>query len=244
VVQVGAGGIGHILAPNVVQFLAALLPDKAVRIVLCDGDLFEPRNTYRMDVPDFDNKAVAVATDLERRFGRPGLQIRAVPQHMTRQNVAQIIRCGDCVMLAVDNHNTRSLASERCAQLDDVVLISGGNDGVESGRTGTYGSVQVFIRVGGRDRTAPFGRFHPEIANPADRNPADVLDCMEAQAQGAAQLRFANLAVASAMCNALLRLLMLPAQPMYDEVCLDILEAISMPQWLSSPEVQKQLRVG
>ena len=45
---------------------------------------------------------------------------------------------------------------------------------------------------------------------------------------------FANFAAASAMCSALLRLLMPPPgeQP-YDEVSLDILDARSLPHWLS-----------
>ena len=231
VVVIGAGGIGHILAHHVVLFLASLRDD-TFRVLLCDGDAFALENTYRMDVPDFDNKAAAMASMLQERFGRPELSIRWISEYVTSANVEQIIQSGDCVLLGVDNHASRKLVSDRCSGLDDIVLISGGNDGVEAGKTGTYGNVQVYMRVGGRDLTAPLDRFHPEVAQPADRNPAD-LDCMELAGAGAPQLHFANLAVASAMCNALLRLLMVPVEPMYDEVCLDILEGINMPHRLT-----------
>src|SRR5262249_62417186 len=116
-----------------------------------------PENTYRMDVPDFDNKAVAAANSLARLFGRPGLHLRWVPQYVTRENV-QTIQAGDCVLLCVDNHATRKLVRDRCAELPDVVLISGGNDGVENGQAGTHGNVQVYVRTGGRDLNPPLGR--------------------------------------------------------------------------------------
>jgi hypothetical protein len=89
------------------------------------------------------------------------------------------------------------------------------------------------VRRVGRDVTAPLDRFHPEIAHPQDRAPHD-LSCLELIAAGTAQIGFVNLAVASAMCNALLRLMMPELQqPMYDEVGLDIAEGVSMPHWLS-----------
>ncbi|MBI3464785.1 MAG: ThiF family adenylyltransferase [Planctomycetes bacterium] len=235
IVQIGAGGIGHILAHHVVLFLASLRDD-AFRILLCDGDAFALENTYRMDVPEFDNKAAAMAGILQERFGRPGLSIRWVSEYVTTANVEQVIQSGDCVLLCVDNHATRKLVSDRCIGMEDVVLISGGNDGVEAEKTGTYGNVQAHVRAGGHDLTAPLDRFHPEIAHPPDRNPAD-LDCIELAGAGAPQLHFANLAVASAMCNALLRLLMMPGEAMYDEVCLDILEGLSVPHRMSVPAI-------
>ena len=114
-----------------------------------------------------------------------------------------------------------------------MVLISGGNDGLEQGLGGTYGNVQVHVRQGGINLTAPLTQFHPEIAPPQDVSPADA-SCRELAAAGVPQLSFTNLAVASAMCNALLRLLMPRQQPMYDEVALDVWEALSRPHWLST----------
>ncbi|HVS40221.1 MAG TPA: ThiF family adenylyltransferase, partial [Gemmataceae bacterium] len=234
IVLIGLGGIGLILARYLTLFLSAFR-DVEFRLVLCDGDAFEPANAYRMDVPDFDNKAAAVAAELTRLFGRGGLHVRFVPEYVTAQNAGDVIRPGDCVLLAVDNHATRLLVSQRCGRLDDVVLISGGNDGVEGNLDGTYGNVQIHVRRGGRDENPALEQFHPEIASPADRSPSE-LDCLELAAGGAPQMLFANLAMASAMCNALLRLLAPGRERMYDEACLDIHAGVCTPHWLTAPK--------
>jgi hypothetical protein len=231
VVQIGLGGIGTPLARLVVHFLASFR-EQEFRVVLCDGDAFEPDNAYRMDVPDFGNKAAAVARDLGQRFGRPGLHLRWVPEYLTVRNARKVITEGDLVLATVDNHATRKLIGDRCRRLRNVTLISGGNDGVEDGRRGTYGNVQVYARAGGRDLHPPLDRFHPEIARPADRNPAD-LDCLELAGAHAPQISLVNAAVATAMAGALLRLLMAP-EKMYDEISLDIFEGVSVPHWLAA----------
>jgi hypothetical protein len=83
---------------------------------------------------------------------------------------------------------------------------------------------------------APLDYFHPEIANPQDVSP-DEKDCMEMAAQGAPQLLPMNLAMASAILSAVVRFLMPPdGETMYDEVCLDILDATMVPQWLTRPQ--------
>jgi hypothetical protein len=102
----------------------------------------------------------------------------------------------DLVFLCVDNHKSRKLVSARAGRLRDCVLISCGNDGVENGRTGTYGNVQVYIRRSGRNVTNPLTRFHPEIARPVDKRP-DEAGCMELAAS-AAQIGITNVAVAAA----------------------------------------------
>jgi len=239
VVLIGLGGIGLHVAGPLVTFLGSLgdglAGEDAVQLVLCDGDEFAPENLYRMDVPSFGNKAQVVGQELLGRLRSPALAVRWVSQYVAQDNVGELIREGDCVLLACDNHATRQLVGRHCAsgRLSSIVLISGGNDGIEGGLSGTYGNVQVYVRDGGRDLTAPLERFHPEIADPADRVP-DELDCLEMAAAGAPQLSFVNLAVASAMCNALVRLMMRGDRPMYDEVALDILEATSAPLWLST----------
>lgn len=233
VVVIGLGGIGLILTRYLVLFLSSL-KDEEFRIVLCDGDAYEPDNSYRMDIPDFDNKATAVAQQLSQTFGREGLHVRWVPSYVTAKNVHEVVRDGDCVLLCVDNHATRKLVGDHCKKLRDVVLISGGNDGVEEGLEGCYGNVQVYARAKGKDLNPPLDLYHPEIAQPGDRNPAE-LDCLEAAAGGAPQILFVNLAVASAMANALWRL-MKRGRPMYDEACLDIFEGVSAPHYLGTPD--------
>ena len=234
IVIVGLGGIGSVLARYLIIFLAALSDE--FRVLLCDGDAFEPGNSYRMDVPSFENKATAMAAELSRAFTRPGLSIRALPQYLTAANAGQMIAPGDGVFLCVDNHASRKVASQRMSELADGVLISGGNEGIGPGERGTYGNVQVWVREGGIDTAgAPLDRFHPEIANPQDKNP-DELDCMELAAQGTPQLALTNLALASAMLSALLRIVMLPpGETMYDEICLDILDGKSIAYWVTRP---------
>jgi molybdopterin/thiamine biosynthesis adenylyltransferase len=243
VVIIGLGGIGLFLARTLVVFLAGLLrpmrrhqQNSEITLVLCDGDAFDvAANAYRMDIPGAGNKAVALGQELIERFDDPGLNVRWHAEYVTEDNVYRIIAPGDCIFLACDNHATRHLVGRRCQETDmiDVVLISGGNDGMEGDLRGTYGNVQVYLRQAGQEVTAPLDRFHPEIASPADQSPAD-LSCLEAAVAGAAQLVFANMAVASAMCNALLRLMMpIEGEGPYDEISLDILDAVSLPHWLS-----------
>ena len=201
IVQIGLGGIGQILSRYLTLFLSAL-KDHEFHVVYVDGDAFEPDNSYRMDVPDFINKAEATCHSLGERFGRPGLHLRWVPEYVTSKNIKKIIGEGDFVVAGLDNHKSRLLLSRRLRKLKSGVLISGGNDGVEpdTRQRGTYGNVQVYVRANGKDVTPPLEKFHPEIATPADKSPAE-LDCLELAGGGAPQLGFANLAVASAMCN-------------------------------------------
>jgi predicted ThiF/HesA family dinucleotide-utilizing enzyme len=236
VLVIGLGGVGLPLARAIATFLAGLcfaIDALTVRLVLCDGDGYLEENTYRMDIPGLGNKAGALGADLLERFTCPNFLVRWVAEYVTPANVGRLIQDHDCVLLACDNHATRHLVGQHCAALPNVTLISGGNDGVEEGLRGTYGNVQVHVRRNGQDWTAPLDRFHPEIAHPQDRSPHDM-SCLELVSAGVPQILFVNLAVASAMCNALLRLMMAEVgQPMYDEVGLDILDAVSMPHWLS-----------
>jgi hypothetical protein len=236
VVVIGLGGIGLPLARSIATFLGGIcyaVESLEVRLVLQDGDSFQDENTYRMDVPSLGNKAEALGHELLQRISCPNLLVRWVTEFVTPDNVTQAVRNRDCVFLACDNHATRNVVGRCCSTLDQVTLISGGNDGVEDGLRGTSGNVQVHLRRDGRDRTAPLDRFHPEIAAPADRQPHEV-SCLELIQAGVPQISFVNLAVASAMCNALLRLMMpVVDEPMYDEVTLDIAAGVSVPHWLS-----------
>lgn len=227
---IGLGGIGSILATYLTMFLAALR-DSTVRMLLIDGDAFEERNRERMDVPELGNKATAWCRVLLGKFGRPRLSIRPVDSFVRTDNVEQIISERDVCFACVDNHATRKLVSDRCQMLSDIVLISGGNDGVEGGQRGTYGNVQVFRRRGGVEMSPPLTRFHPEIREPSDKVPE--VSCADLAATTAPQILFANLAAASAMLNALYRILRVDQKdPMYAEACFDILEAKMVPHWL------------
>jgi len=241
VVFIGLGGVGKYVSQSAAAFLSGLqgaMPSQETNLLLVDGDEFSISNTYRMDVPEFGNKAEAIGKGLLQSFDVPGFSVRWKPEYVTPDNVAEIIKSGDCVFLCVDNHATRKLVSDHCQTLRDVVLISGGNDGVDEGLRGTYGNVQVYLREEWDDLTAPLTQFHPEIASPQDKAPHEM-DCLELAAAGIPQITMVNMTVAAWMVNSLMRLMMpVEGERMWDEVCFDIIEGVSTPQWLSGPQME------
>jgi hypothetical protein len=140
--------------------------------------------------------ATVLACELAQVYG-DRVTLIPVPDYVTPENVAELIGEGDIVFCLPDNHFTRRVVELRCGELRDVALFCGGNDGIENGKTGTFGNVQVYLRSNGRDLTNPISRFHPEIETPADRGPG-AAGCA-AQLTSAPQLAFTNLAVASAL---------------------------------------------
>jgi hypothetical protein len=85
------------------------------------------------------------------------------------------------------------ITSKYCNNLNDVTLISGGNEF-------TDGNVQIYVRKGGKDLTPDLCAYHPEIANPDDKLPEEM-SCEEL-ANSEPQLYFTNVWVATLMCAA------------------------------------------
>jgi predicted ThiF/HesA family dinucleotide-utilizing enzyme len=191
---IGLGGVGAVVAQAMAQFLASRGGRRALWLI--DGDRYEGGNRDRVLFEAYENKAIAKARELSRATGGH-VAVRPVPEYATPQNVARLVVDGDIVFACVDNHASRRLIGNRCRRLRDAVLISGGNDGIEAGQTGTCGNAQIFVRAAGLDRTNHVARYHPEVARPADRRP-DQLGC-DALTPSAPQLLFTNLAVGAAM---------------------------------------------
>ncbi len=212
---IGIGGIGCALLPFLCRFLN--YAGERARLTLIDGDGFERANAARQAFSRLGNKAEVKAQELAREF--EALSLRAVPEFVTAANVGRLITAGDLVFLMVDNHATRRLVSDHAVTLAAVTLISGGNDY-------TDGNVQVYLRNRGLDLTPSLTRYHPEIAAPADRNPAE-LSCEELMAAGAPQLLFANLTVATLMLNAFYA--WRQGALGYSEVYLDIIQNLTRP---------------
>ena len=140
----------------------------------------------------------------------------------------KLIKAGDFVFSCVDNHPTRKLVSEHWERLADVVLFSGGNEGVNPPHErGTYGNVQVAVRRDGENVTVPITRYHPEITRTKEKLPHEV-GCGQLVAS-TPQILFTNFAVASAMLNAFFA--QLCDRLSYQEVKLDILDARLLPQF-------------
>jgi molybdopterin/thiamine biosynthesis adenylyltransferase len=195
---IGLGGIGSHVAWGIAQFLAFRAPGS--RLFLVDGDVYEERNRERMRFAESGtNKAVVQAVELAAAFG-DAVTVVPVNRWASPTTIHRIMGERDLVFLCVDNHKTRKLASRRAQRLDDCVLISSGNDGVDSTHTGTFGNVQIYIRNRSRNVTNPLTRFHREIARPLDKRP-DEMGCVELAAS-APQIGLTNLAVASASLSA------------------------------------------
>lgn len=216
---IGLGGIGSPVAQALAQFLGASASPGHV-LYLVDGDVYEEKNRARVAFQGGGNKAISKAHELTLTCGS-AVTIIPVPRYVTSRTVHRVIEDRDVVLLAVDNHATRRVVSNRCRRLRDVLLISGGNDGIEDGREGTFGNVLIYQRVSGRDITNPLTRHHPEIARPRDKRP-DEVGCL-ALAQSAPQLLFTNLAVAAGMLGAFYA--WLSGRSVWDEVFLDIGQA-------------------
>lgn len=216
-VVIGLGGIGSPVAQALVQFLSS--GKNRSEVLLVDGDTYEESNRSRVVFGECDNKAYSKVSELGA-LTRGSVTLLPIPKYITPHNVRHVIENGDVVFLCVDNHATRKCISKHCERLDNVLLISGGNDGVEEGRTGTFGNVMAYERKGGKDITNPLDRIHPEIAHPGDKRP-DQLSCLELAMTSAPQLLFTNMAVAAAMLGTFYARLAGPLP--YEELYLNIL---------------------
>ncbi len=228
---IGLGGVGSVVARYGAVFLASL--GTPARLVLIDGDAFEPSNATRMLFAGPGKKAAVLRDELVARFGESLLSIAAVEEYVSAANAPRLLRDGDTVLLAVDNHATRRLVSDFCAErLADVCLISAGNDGigVDGGgraRRGTFGNCQIYLRRDGADVTPSLTEYHPEIRDPADRLPTETdADCVTL-AVSTPQILFANLMAACSMMNALW--LSLCGALHYHEICFDVADGLMRP---------------
>ncbi len=227
---VGLGGVGSIVARYLAVFLASL--DQALRLVLIDGDSFEESNAARQLFAYAGNKARVVSDELLDRLAGSLLTIEAIEEYLTPDNTERLIREGDFVLAALDNHKTRLLLTQRASQLRNVAFISGGNDGVGPetadgpAQRGTMGSIQVQLRREGRDITPPLTHYHPEIANPVDRRP-DELDCIEAL-QSQPQMLFTNMMTATCILTTLM-LQVCDGALHYSELSFDVADGVMRP---------------
>lgn len=217
---IGSGGIGGHLIEPLARFLSYTEDNCEVTVI--DGDKFEERNKERQRFTSCENKAEHTVAQLKEQF--PKVHLRAKGEYVTEDNVITTVREGDVVFLCVDNHATRKLISDRCEELDNVTLISGGNDY-------TDGNVILYRRQNGKDIGKPPTKLHSKIAKPEDKNPGvftdeERLGCQR-EAQTNPQLLFTNLAIASTMLNCYYAAEQGKAQ--FEQVYVDILSQRSRP---------------
>jgi molybdopterin/thiamine biosynthesis adenylyltransferase len=212
ILLVGCGGIGSQLLPPLVRYLSNR-PEPRPLLVLVDGDVFEISNRSRQACSHHDlgsNKAEALA----RIAREDGLAVQAIGEFLDETNVRSIVREGDVVLLAVDNHRARALVDRHLGSLDDGTLINGGNDE-------TDGNVQLVRRRNGWSVDGHLTEIHPEIGlAPEEEQRGDGCQAMAAERP---QLLVTNLMVAGAMLACLWQITEQGSVP-YSEVYLDAIQ--------------------
>lgn len=190
---IGAGGIGSYLIEPLSRYLS--YAEESSEVTVIDGDKYEAKNGDRQRFTEHENKATHTAASLRKQF--TNVHFRSKEQYLTKKNVIASIREDDVVFLCVDNHATRKLVSDRCEELQNVTLISGGNDY-------TDGNVIVYLRQNGKDLTKSPTSLFKSINEPQDENPGEDFQdngSCETLTESAPQLLFTNLAIASSMLN-------------------------------------------
>jgi len=225
ILLVGCGGIGSQLLPPLVRYLSNR-PEPRPLLVLVDGDVFEISNRSRQACSHRDlgsNKAEALA-----RIARDdGLATQAIGEFLDETNVRAIVREGDVILLAVDNHRARALVDRHLGSLDDATLINGGNDE-------TDGNVQLVRRRNGWSVDGHLTEIHPEIGMAPEEEPRG--DGCQAMAAERPQLLVTNLMVASAMLACLWQITERGSVP-YSEVYLDAIQnAARSRSWFRVPD--------
>jgi len=208
IVICGLGGIGSILSEHVSRFLN-YNKSSIFEVLLVDGDKYKPKNLERQDFITFGNKAEIKKNELGSKF--PNMIFESFPKFVNKEVVKDIIKEKDIVLLCVDNHKTRKIVSDYCSDINDIVLISGGNDLLN-------GNIQLFVKKNGEKLLPNLTDYHREIQNPEDKSPEEK-SCQEL-AESEPQLYFTNLMVASFMCASLYNVL--DERYTYSEVYFDI----------------------
>jgi len=231
---IGLGGIGSIVSRYLTVFLHSL--DTPCRLVIVDGDVFEPKNAARMLFSKYGPKSEVIEEELADHLDGSAMTLVSISEYVTPDNIGRLIQEDDIIILCVDNHATRKLVNDHCAKLNNSVLISGGNDGIEEKKggkklRGTYANSQIYVRKDGQDCGPSLTTLHPEIEEPQDKLPTDV-SCMELMSS-VPQILFVNLAAASAILN--MFWLYLCEQSHYCEMSLDIGDCVMNPWPIEGP---------
>jgi len=193
--MVGMGGIGSQLCEPICRFVNYLENKSDFTITFIDGDEYELSNQTRqiMELTDVgQNKAITQYRKMYELF--PRLEIDAKAVYINKQNTKDCFNKPDentIILSGVDNNKTRNVIQEYCLTLDNVLLLSGGNEYID-------GDVQIYARKKGVDLTPPIWKWNPDIKKPKDRSPEEI-GCDEL-VESTPQLIFANGMVSMCMC--------------------------------------------
>lgn len=206
-VIIGLGGIGSLLTSFLAKEVAFSATLKDIEIVFIDGDNYEAKNAVRQHVGGLRNKAEQTQANYEETY--PFVTFKAVKAYIGEESkfdqgkfvlpAATLIQENDWVFGCVDNNRTRLIVSKRMQELQNAVLIDGGNEL-------TDGSVQIFIRHEGKNLTPPIEKYQPSIKEPTDKAPYQ-LSCEALAATGSTQILAANATASLVMFLSMRRLL-------------------------------------
>lgn len=199
-VIVGAGGIGHYLAPPLAKFLAFTLGEGTLTII--DGDEVEDKNLSRVYDEDCvgDNKAELLA-DICRDIipSDSSVKVISLDQYLTPQLFERYhtswYQEGTVIFGCVDNHKSRVYCEELCSKLDNGIFVTGGNSFHE-------GQSQMYVRVNGEDVSPKITSFAFDLLDESDPNNIfpDEEDCT-GEYEERPQLLLANITAATTMLN-------------------------------------------
>jgi molybdopterin/thiamine biosynthesis adenylyltransferase len=188
---IGLGGIGSHLANIIGRYVNSIKEETTINLI--DGDFYEIKNLQRQEFglgKSGLNKAEAQCLELKDKFKR--IYFKEFKEYISEENIKEIIKENQTVFVCVDNHKTRKLISKFADTLQNIDIISGGNEYID-------GNVQLYIRRKGEKITPSLTDYHKEIEEPGDKLPSE-LSCEELAMESAPQLLFTNLTVATLMC--------------------------------------------
>ena len=175
IIVLGAGGTGGYLIPHLYRI--AFADDKRnYRIIICDGDIVEPKNLIRQNFVKQDigrNKAAVLA---ERYAGAFGIECEYIPEYIEseerlkglvrpdfmKQPYNSIPETQRVILIGcVDNNKSRAICHNVFYNTDNLVYIDSGN--------GEYtGQVVCGVRQNGRTTFKPVGTLYPDILKAED----------------------------------------------------------------------------
>ena len=213
-VQLGAGGTGGHIAPQIYRLLYSL--KRPARYIICDGDKVEEKNLLRQNFSPADrgeNKARVLAERYSTVFG---LEAEYVPSFIEKlDTLMELIRPNEweldemsrgkvkemvILLGAVDNNKSRQLCHQAFYQSKDLVYIDSGN--------GEFtGQIVCGVRRNGHTVFKPIGGVQPELLKDTDKFPSE-LSCAEASVSDP-QSMAANITAATAVVNMVYNILAL-----------------------------------
>ena len=222
IVMLGAGGTGANIAPQLYRLLYSL--NRAVRIIIADGDAVEEKNLVRQNFAFSDigvNKAKVIAERYASAFKLEAEYIpdfiedadrlaellvpethRVYSEMLERNKRHPYLNMPETVILigAVDNNKSRQLCHEVFYKAKNLIYIDSGN-GEHSGQ------IICGVRRGGRTMQKPVGGLYPDVLEITDKFPSE-LSCAEASIS-APQAITANLTAATIVVDMLYNILVL-----------------------------------